>query len=781
MEIGRVIVWWLAFVGLGMAGWPLESRIRGQSGFRGPWLALPVSLTVLLSTSFWIGQVAFDVRTIAIAIAVLLGSSLLLSRNETFNPEWRPAGEVLAVFTVAFLFMISLRAAAPGIYPGGGEKFLDMGLLQSVLRAPALPPEDMWFAGEPVVYYYGGHLVAGILAEMTATAGRYAYALALSGFYAIEVTAVYGLARSLAADRGLPPRRAGAASAFLGGFGSNLLTPVRLMALAAPPGVRSAIDTWVARGSTGVFDIRAGGFAITPETFFYWDASRVIPHTVNEFPLFSYRNGDLHAHMMGIAFTLLVVGVLYAYYGTARENVRRRWALLLGVLPPAIGAVTLVNTWSVPTAWGLTALTIAGAPAPPRSLFGRRVSKWLAPADSRRGAVRTEIQRPVGGLIVASLVVGAGVLWVAPFVVDTLLAGAGNRSVAFLPERSPLIPFLLVHGGFLGLFGAWIGGVLASERRAVLGTLTLVPIAVLLGWVTNAVAILLAGPFVVVGWYLVRRKGLGFEGILLVGGAGLVVLVEYVYLADNAATQRFNTVFKTYMQVWTLWATAAGVAVAALTARTDRIAWPTASTRHRLGQIAVALLLVSTSLYGAMAVPTMYGNADGYTLDGFADARSDHPEEAAAIEWFAAKSGRPTIAAAPGTDAYSWQNPVSSLTGIPTVAGWVHERIYRGGDVYHRRVEDVELLFSTADPATRAAMIRRYDVEYLYYGPRERERYGRHAYAEEPGIEVAYRSPNGDVIVYRIDRDDLIEYGQARSTRGRSYRVWVGRIGPGSV
>ncbi len=47
----------------------------------------------------------------------------------------------------------------------------------------------MWFAGEPVKYYYGGHLVTTLFAWLTATPPRFAYNLALAGFYATLVTA----------------------------------------------------------------------------------------------------------------------------------------------------------------------------------------------------------------------------------------------------------------------------------------------------------------------------------------------------------------------------------------------------------------------------------------------------------------------------------------------------------------------------------------------------------------------------------------------------------------
>ena len=43
--------------------------------------------------------------------------------------------------------------------------------------------------------------------------------------------------------------------------------------------------------------------------FDYWAASRVIPNTINEFPLWTFVFADLHPHMIAMPFGLLVVGL----------------------------------------------------------------------------------------------------------------------------------------------------------------------------------------------------------------------------------------------------------------------------------------------------------------------------------------------------------------------------------------------------------------------------------------------------------------------------------------
>ncbi|MFB6125637.1 MAG: DUF2298 domain-containing protein [Halanaeroarchaeum sp.] len=756
MEIGRVLAWWVVYQALLVVGWPVAAAILPDDRQRGAWLAMPLSLVGILLPVFWVGHATFGLATVLGAFVLWIAVAALVLWRTEFAYDWRRLRGTVAVFTVAFVFLVLLRAAAAGIYPGGGEKFLDFGLLQSLLRSTSLPPADMWFAGEPVRYYYGGHLMAAILATLTGTAGRFAYALALSGFYAMAVTAVYGLASSIAADRSLPRIAAGAFAAFLWGFASNLLTPARLAANLLPASLQSWVAHQFSTRQGGLYYIDPNSVAVTPHSFSYWTASRVIPGTIDEFPLFAFRNGDLHAHMMVVAVTLTVAGVLYAYVRTPAERRRRRLALLFGVLPPLVGTVLFVNTWSFPTVLGLTVLAVALAPHPPSSLLGS-LGDRLLPGDSLLGRARGEMQRPVLAIVVAGVVAVLALVWVAPFVGGILLQGAQDRGIGFLPDRSGLGPFLLVHGAFLATFGLVVAGPFASGQRHIAAIVASVPVLVLVGWWTNLVALALVGPLLVAGWYLVRRGRLDFDGILLVAGAGLVVLVEFVYLADNAGPTRFNTVFKVYAQVWTFWAVAGGVALASLVRRAPSSLPITPRRRAAIGQVFVAVLVVSTSLYGAMAMANHFGHANEYTLDGYAYLHDRFPEEAGAIEWLDDQPGQPTIAAAPGYTTYTWENPASSLTGIPTVAGWGHEGIYRGSEAYRSRSRDVEILFETTEARSRAALLRRYEVDYLYYGPREKRRYGRHDYAAEPGISVAFQRADQNVTIYRIDRNRLVD------------------------
>jgi YYY domain-containing protein len=660
-----------------------------------------------------------------------------------------------------------------------------------------------------VAYYYGGHLMASILALVSGTTGRFAYSPALAGFYAMAVTAAYGLASTIAAGRldetepfdGTPLLqlrgavfvvamlafgapwyitagavvfgtlvvarsarvRAGLLAAFVYAFASNLVTPVRLLA----GKVDVVRDLLVAAGLRPNFSP-----TVTPETFGYWTPTRVLEGAINEFPLFAYLNGDLHAHMMSVAVLFVVVGVALGYYRTPAEQRWRRRGLLFGALPVPVGVILTVNTWSFPTALGVATLAIALADPAPRTLLPASAADRL----QRTHAATREVQRVV--LAVASIVVVAvlaiAVVW--PFVWNVLLYGAGSRSVEFLPPTTRLGAFVLIHGVFLTTFAGYLVSRAARDTRdwlaATLAAVGFLGLAanfdlVLAGVRLDTVAVMLVGPLLVGAWVLRRRTEVGFEGVLVVAGAGLVVLVEYVYLADGASPGRFNTVFKVYAQVWALWTVAAGVGLAALASRSGASGRSGASSRlaqirSASGTVFVVLLVVSTSLYGGMALSGHFDRMEDPTLDAMEYSHDVHPEEAAAIEWLDDKSGQPHIVSAPGDGRgdgndhpYAWVNPASSLTGIPTVAGWVHAANYHNHVDYEQRTQDVEIIYTVDSARTRAALLQKHDVEYIWVGPVERNRWQIAEMDDEPGITVAYQNPG--VTIYAVNQTQLVE------------------------
>ncbi|MFC4986431.1 MULTISPECIES: DUF2298 domain-containing protein [Saliphagus] len=754
-EVALAVRWLVAVLGLGALALPLAAAVFRDGEGRGAGLAIPLALAAVGLGGFWVGRLSFGRLSVAVALlALCCGSALALRRGVEIDS--RRYAEVAAVFAAAFAFLLAVRAVDPGIVPWGGEKYLDYGLLTRLSKAGTLPPEDPWFAGEPVRYYYGGHLLAASLARLTATPPHYAYTLALAGIYATLVSAAYGLAGAIAASRGVARLPAALLGAVLVGFASNLATPVRTLAWLLPGG-RAVLE------AVGVPMERAGGETVAagPDAFGYWDASRLIPGTINEFPLFAFLNGDLHAHMLATPFLLLAVGICLAYWETPAAERRRRRLLAFLALPPVAGWLAVVNAWDLPTALGLAWLTLALAPAPPRTLLPERLARPYRNRLENAPDGAAELGRPLLAAVLVA-VVGAGALVaVAPFL--PTLSGGAERSLALVADRSPLPAFLLVHGAFLAVAYRYLAARVPVPAGA--RTAGLAAVLVAAAWAAGLLPVLVVAPLLVLGWLAARRGG--FESLLFVAGAGIVATVELVYLADPAGPGRLNTVFKSYVHVWLLWALAAGIALAWLLERTGSTGGvdekPRADARRTydgLAAIGIVLLVCSLSIYGGLALLAHAENADGLGLDARAELQETEPDVAAAVGWLADREPGARIVEAPTPPEYTYGTAsdgepppsravsgASTFSGLPTLAGWTHAADYHGEDAYRERVADAETVFEGSD-AERATVLENYGIDYVYVGPNERAWYDL-TVEDDDSLSVA--AEFGAVRIYEVE------------------------------
>jgi YYY domain-containing protein len=760
MESVPLLQWLLALGVLWVLGIPLASRLFGGFPHAGSAFALPVAFAGSLLPIYWLGKLD---ATVGFVGGLLLLTMAAFWANRTGSmPTRREVALPVAVFVVTFGLLVLMRLGDPRIVPAGGEKFLDYSLLKTTLRAERFPPLDPWFAGERVRYYYGGYLLAGLLTELSRVAPRYAYNLLVPTFYATLATGSYGLATAIAARGSVPTRLAGLVSVFLVAMAGTLATPARLLLGVLPTELAREYGHGVLSGLRMPYD-QAFTQATDPIAWSYWFGRYVIPGTPDVFPAWTFVNGDLRPHMTGGGLLVLAAAVIFAYYRTPETEHRRRLVLVFGVLPVVGGGLAVVNTWSLPVVVGLLFLGLWFGPADPGTLF-----EPLSPLDGlgdRSGVVPSTLARAgvrltasaVGSLAVAVL---SG-LWVAPYFLFRL---APSDGIGLFPPGSPIGPFLLVHGGFLLLFGLALGRPLracvAGVTRRRLGASVAVLGAVSMGlWVGGFEPVALLVAVCVPAMVVARTEDRAFWVVLLIAGLGLLGFAELAYARvwpHDPNAPRWNTVYKIYHSVWILWGVGGGVAAATVLdrarTRLSAVDWREATGEALSAGLTVGLVglvLVSMAVFPAFAggEKVHLASQGEATLDGLDYVDDAHPEEAEAIAWLDDRSGQPTIVGAPGTTTYTWTNAPSSLTGLPTVAGWVHQKGYRGSAAYDRRVDDVRRMYE-ADPATRLDLLERYGVDYVYVGPNERERYDLAAVGTHQRVEPAYRA--GSVTVYEV-------------------------------
>ena len=211
---------------------------------------------------------------------------------------------------MAFLFFVFVRLLNPDLWQpwNGGEKFMEFAFLNVILRSPYFPPYDPYFAGGIINYYYYGFYLVGLVIKLTGIAAEVVFNLAVPSLFALTALGLFSVGSSLATVR-----RRGDADERRSGGAEERRSPLHLGPSAPVAGglaVLLALLMGNLRGLgwlAGVWRSLVTGRSL-PE-FDYWAASRVIPNTINEFPLWTFVFADLHPHLIAMPFGLLVVGL----------------------------------------------------------------------------------------------------------------------------------------------------------------------------------------------------------------------------------------------------------------------------------------------------------------------------------------------------------------------------------------------------------------------------------------------------------------------------------------
>ncbi|PSP33224.1 hypothetical protein BRC63_10710 [Halobacteriales archaeon QH_10_70_21] len=833
MEWFVLAVYLLALAVLTAVGAPIAALLFRSLPRNGAAFALPSALVPFTIVVFWIGQLTFGLHTLVAGVAAVLGCAVAATRAGA-SPEWRAVAATYGVFTVGFLVMVAFRAADPGITAAGGEQFLHFGLVNAIERANSLPPEDMWFAGRELRYYYGTQLQVTSLSMLTGTPVRYGFNLGIATFYGLLFVVAYGVGGAVVRRRGHSYRRGGAFAAFFVALAGPTTPTIRLATPYLPDAVAERVESaafgFVADRFNGgdlqqtVADLSNAG------DWGWWYTRYVVPGTIQEVPLYSFVKADLHGHTLANGYVLFAGALALAYYAAPAGARTRRRGIVFGGLGSVAGLFGFMNTWSLPTAAGLALLAVAAADPHPATLLSDPLAERLEPSgtDDAAGTLLAELWRLVLAALAGLVVLAIGIGIASPFLVFGRIPT--NDGIGVLPPRSPLGPFLVIYAGLVTVFAtyvlarAWPVISEAANRWVAVGSLAL-PAAMAATTVVLEFAVLaVLGPLVVAGWLLVRSDRAGFAVVLLVAGAGLLLSFELFHARIPQITNpRWNTSLKVAVQGWTLGAAGGGAAAAVLLTRgygqlsrwadarggvagdtggtdgtpqdgttapgtetdggepdgpapdaaTDAGGAPT--VRWALVVALVVTALVASAVFPALMVSTEIGSEvveDRYnpSIDGLAAAERFHANEYDALRWLKDRPGHPTLVEAPG-GSYRWTSPAATYSGLPGVVGWDHQEEYRSPEAYERRVNHVDTIYTGEWPEA-ARYLERYDVTYVYVGPNERERYESEMRSfDHEAFTVAFEG--GDVTIYEVDQAELPrqEQSTSRTESGRFVSV----------
>ena len=760
-SVVAVVLYLVLFEVFGLIGWACVARLFRRFPDRGWGLSklvgwLGCAYVVWFGASIHALSFTLPWCLGAVAVACVIAALLYWRRRTVFGAflrsSWRVTLAAEVVTLAGFALFLAFRLKNPDLWQTywGGEKPFEMAQLNAIMRSAHFPPYDPWFSGGYINYYYFGGYLHAFVMKLTGIAPEVAFNVAVPITMALVWGAAFSIGAALwmtvrrrrqpAACTQSPSRPAGTrspqSSPIIGGLGA-----------AAAVGLFGNLDAF----GQIVGALRDGfGLHAAIDRFDFWESTRIIPGTINEFPFFSGLWADLHAHVVALPFVLLAIAVSVAIALTAdtthqiasspvrKDGVSAQpfiralpWGslILAGLI---VGALYCTNTWDFPTALALV---------------------WLGLLVRFRAAQWTWLLSGLSATASAALVGVVAYLAYLPFFTHFQ---SFYGALARVRQPSPLGGFLVIFGldcviialalvllrpargwfttirgdarsaAVVGIGACGFGAAIAAQRPVLIVTLPLLSVIVTL-WLR-----LDAQP--------ARRMALGFAAV----GLALLSVIEIVFLADDLIGgdfERMNTVFKFDFQAWTLLALASVALVSIIVERwrATPAAWQVVVSGF-LG-LAVVLSLfypifgTPARLRQRMASPPTNAGLDGFAwmatgsvpADQFNNSGSGEPvyfkDDLALIHWLNdTVHGTPVIAEASIGPYRGNGSRISSATGLPTIIGWErHEEQQRDRTILPARVEDVRRIYTSSEPRAVQDVLDRYHVRYIVVGDVERK------------------------------------------------------------
>lgn len=406
-EHWAAVLRWLVWLALaGVLARPLARRLMPDEG--GGWIAAKILGWLIAGWVPWC-LAAFHILPFDKAsMAGVLVLALAALRSGLGARDLRGALTVEAAFLICFWFGLAVRLAHPDLT--GLEKFTDMGFLSAAMRAETMPPQDAWFAGHGLNYYYVGQAMVGAWGNLAGVAPDHAYQLAMATIFALTALGAFHIVARLAAPWG--KRLAGV----LGG-------------------VAAVLTVYGGNGHSVLYQLFRGWMPTTKAEFFYPDSTRFIgfdPATLDkaftEFVAYGFVAGDLHAHLVATPLFLLAVALVLAILrgGLAGRMPSVPQSLGFGWM---LGLGLMMNSWDVAIIGLLAMVALAVVLSRPG---GAGMPPFAARADSLGAA--------------AILAICAAALTAAPFLASFQPFANGVLPVAF---RTPLWQLLVIYAHVL--------------------------------------------------------------------------------------------------------------------------------------------------------------------------------------------------------------------------------------------------------------------------------------------------------------------------------------------
>ena len=672
-DMTPAVKWWGMMLVLGIAAWPLCAKIFSSFTDKGyvfgkilgglipAWIMWFLGSLRLLK----FGSAAVILITLLSAAGFWLLSQFVFKKQTAELLKEIPIETVLireAIFTAAFVFFCYVKCNNPDAF--GTERMMDYGFMQSIFRTEYFPPEDFWFAGENLNYYYFGQYFCTFLTKLSINTVDYGYNLSLAMCFALCLSFAFSLVYQLMLGHSADKRKAAVAGT------------LAAMVLPGAASMHYILFNFLVPWAWDILAIPGD-----KPSYWYADSTRYIGYhpetndrTAHEYPAYSFLLGDLHAHVINIFVVLTILAILYAWIKDNEEEGQgsvfacelkkpRLW-----VLSFLTGICVMENFWDFPIYF-----VVSGA-----ILLALNLRRQIRPL---RVVSATMLQGVV--VMLMSLIISL------PF---QLSFKAMANGIALAENHTPIYQLVILWALPLSLLTGFAIGVIKNCKGDSVRNW-------LRSFETADIYVLLTG----------------------LCGAGLILIPEIIYIVDiySGDFKRFNTMFKLSYQAFILLNLMMCYVVGRFVMKPD-------GAKQRKWGIIAGILLICCCGYFVTALRMSAGNIleegnyKGLRADAYIE-RED-PMDSDAVYWARENIPSGSVVLEANGDSYTIYNRVSVITGLPTVLGWhTHEWLWHNDlSPVDKRVELVRRMFVDADKE----LMTEYGVDYIFVGFCEYEKYG---------------------------------------------------------
>lgn len=363
-----------------------------------------------------------------------------------------------AIFLGMVFLLGWIRSYGPNIQ--NFEMYMDEGFLAAIMRSPHFPPNDMWLSGYPINYYYYAHYTIAMLAKLLGQSPSVAFNTGICMFFGLTAVNLFGVTSNIVSWARYQRRNR---VSFPGTLEKrSWLTFLRRQKTGnnqqqesysdQPDSVLPTLKGAIPFGLLTILMGQVlGNLASTQQWWkahddlppeYWFNTTRIIDKTINEFPAFSFLLSCFHAHVLALAFTIVAIALafnLFLEYGGDGKGRGLRvfgsgWRLPfnLGVTALILGGLFTMNGWDFPTYLALTAVCIG-------------LQQWMAYQSRFRFDLLLDVFTAVAALTALSFFL------YAPFYLSFVSPSQGIGIVG-AADRSAIRDEVLIYGLFVFIY-----------------------------------------------------------------------------------------------------------------------------------------------------------------------------------------------------------------------------------------------------------------------------------------------------------------------------------------